>query len=186
MHICILLLDHISQISSEKATSHLLVNCWKPDTDMSLICVSFFTRFKMIYATSVQLVLSVQTTYKLKLLSFMISHLLWKSNGKPTCRELKRHSIKMHHLLNRRDASSQRILSNGKVPISTIKLLSSIESWNTPTNTFHIWFILQQDKGRIMLKTMEYCSKFSIGTCKKPCRSHQFSHKVTNNLKLFV
>ena len=80
--------------------------------------VCHFTRFEMIYAASIELLLSVLTTYKLKLPSFKISHLLWKSNGKPTCRELKRHSSKTYRLLNRRGVSWQRILSNGKLSVS--------------------------------------------------------------------
>ena len=153
------------------AENEILIRVWY---------VCHFTRFEMIYAASIGQLLSVLTTYKLKLPSFKISHLLWKSNGKPTCRELKRHSSKTYRLLNRRGVSWQRILSNGKVFVLTVQFLFLSEyPENTPTNTSHIWFILQQDKSTIVLRTMEYCSNFSISPCKKPCRSHQFTHKVT-------
>jgi len=126
MHMCILLFGHPSQISSEK---HLLVQQLKTNYWADWVTyVCHFTRFKMIYAASIGLLLSVQTIYKLKLPSFMILHLLWKSNGKPTWRELKRHSNKMYHLLNRNDASWQGICSSGKLSISTVKLLISWES----------------------------------------------------------
>jgi len=38
--------------------------------------------------------------------------------------------------------------------------------------------IVQQGKGRIMFRTMDYGTKFGVGAWKKQCRSHWFSHKV--------